>query len=132
MAIGVIIHSSNLLIIHVQIEGVIACHYCKEIWKIQTSVNGWRGPICQSLGMSTSCVNVKVEIVRTILTHAEIVELAVETIGVEDNPPFIPFDNRHAHLKDEVEKVAGIGDTGIGKVLIGYIRVVGPALEDAR
>ncbi len=70
----------------------------------QAGVNGWCDPTRQSCGMSTHRVNVEEEIVRAILSNSKEVELAVETIGTEDDPPFIPFDNRHTYLVDEVVK----------------------------
>src|SRR6266446_5209683 len=103
---GTVSHTDDLLVVHVQRNGVPLCYHRNGVSLSQALMNSrTKNRLNQDLGVGGTLSNR--EFALSILTDREYVPCVERIIIAEDDPPGVAFENRHLHLEGEVAEVWG-------------------------
>src|SRR6266480_5807269 len=99
-AVCVVIHTVDELVVHEQSNAVPLCYHGNEVGLVQTLFDSRTGTV--QFHEIPLRVSAEKELVISILTDLEYIEVIVRTIITDDDSATTAIDNLHLHLKDEV------------------------------
>src|SRR5690349_1734666 len=109
---GSIVHTLNILPIHVQMNATTMSNYTKRIRCIGTGIYGSTGTTGDEV-VITIFIKIGFEVIVTTAIDQEVVKVGGGTVGAKDNTSIITGNNSHIHLIAKIAEIFTLCQAGM-------------------
>src|SRR6266566_5200745 len=125
-----IVHTLNILPIHVQMNATTVSDYTKRIRRIGTGIYGSTGTTSNEV-VITIFIKIGFEVIVATAINQEVVKVGGGTVGAKDNTSIITGNNSDIHLIAKITEIFTQCRTGMEVARQGYAGMICSAGEGA-